>query len=908
MKYVIFIWICVYVNCCFGQQSIKGYVLDLRNNQPIYAASITVENSFQHVQTTTDGLFYLDDISKGDHILKISKEGYQTLRLPVVVTGEENIDLGEIFLEVDLVELQQENNITLSDTDFTDDVDTDFSSGSLQATRDIFTTRAAFDFSQSFFKIKGYDAKYGDVLINGIRMNRVFNGRPQWSNFGGINDILRNQEDFYGLEATPYNFGGVLGTSYINTDPSKFRPGMRISASSSNKSYRGRFMATYSSGLKNSGLSYSISASRRWGNEGFVDGTLYDAFSVFGAVGYQLKNKHNFYVSAFYTPNRRGKSAAITEEVFELVGRHYNPYWGMQNGVIRNSRIRKIEEPIFMFNYEFSGMKLQANLAAAYQFGKYSSSRLGYYNAASPNPDYYRYLPSFYINNPLGANFENANLARDGFVNNPQVHWGNLYNANSEENKSASYLLYDDTTDEQILSFNGNASYTFTDYFKLDGGFQYANSESQNYGQLTDLLGATFHEDIDPFSETKNDVNGSVHKIEGDKIGYHYDMNTIRYEGFLQVNFQWERLAFFGSIRSSNTSYQRNGLFLNERFPITSLGKSEKLSFSNISYKGGITYTLNNRHRFSVLGTRTNMAPTLQNSFVNARENNKVVESLKSEEITSATLSYYLNLPQITMRLTGFYTTFSNGTDINYFYVDAGVGSDFVQEVVIDIEKRHLGGELGFTYQATTEIKLSAVASYGDYRFTDNADVQINFDTVGAENELINLIGTLDLGEATLKDYKLSVGPQKAFSVGVDYRSQHYWWVGATANYLADNYVDISAIKRTQSFLQNPEGGSFPNATPEAVEKLLVQERLTPVYLLNLTGGKSWLIGKKYLSVFASVNNLFDVSYRTGGYEQSRNANFEQAFNDVQRGAPQFGNKYWYGYGRTYFLNFAISF
>ena len=140
------------------------------------------------------------------------------------------------------------------------------------------------------------------------------------------------------------------------------------------------------------------------------------------------------------------------------------------------------------------------------------------------------------------------------------------------------------------------------------------------------------------------------------------------------------------------------------------------------------------------------------------------------------------------------YTEFKNATDINYFYVDAGVGSDFVQEVVTNIEKLHYGGELGFAYQATSEIKLSAVASYGDYSYSKNAEVSINFDTVGAEDDLINLIGTLDLGKTNIKDYKLAVGPQKAYSIGVDYRSSKYWWVGITGNYLADNYIEADPL------------------------------------------------------------------------------------------------------------------
>ncbi|NNF20085.1 MAG: hypothetical protein HKN61_09930, partial [Flavobacteriaceae bacterium] len=62
------------------------------------------------------------------------------------------------------------------------------------------------------------------------------------------------------------------------------------------------------------------------------------------------------------------------------------------------------------------------------------------------------------------------------------------------------------------------------------------------------------------------------------------------------------------------------------------------------------------------------------------------------------------------------------------------------------------------------------------------------------------------------------------------------------------------------------------------------------------------------LSFFLSLSNLFDSTYATGGYEQGRNANFSEWLQDHRSGRPSFGTKYWYGRGRSYFMNLAISF
>ena len=63
----------------------------------------------------------------------------------------------------------------------------------------------------------------------------------------------------------------------------------------------------------------------------------------------------------------------------------------------------------------------------------------------------------------------------------------------------------------------------------------------------------------------------------------------------------------------------------------------------------------------------------------------------------------------------------------------------------------------------------------------------------------------------------------------------------------------------------------------------------------------------KNLNLFFSINNLLDISFKTGGYEQARNANFRQRNQDVSSGTPSFGNKYFYGYGRTYFVSLSIN-
>lgn len=885
---------------------ILGKVLDSRSKEPLTNCTISIEGTQVSTKFGPEFEFRPPVSLLGAYILKVSSPNFITKRIPITLENQV-LDLGIIYLEKDIVFEKVDNLITLTDSDFSDEESTSMASGLLQATRDIFLNRAAFDFGQAFFRVRGYDSQNGKVLINGMPMNKFFDGRPQWNNWGGLNDVTRNQEYTHGLDASDYTFGGILGNTNIDTRPSGLRPGFRFSASASNRTYTGRVMVTYTSSKQDNGLIYSISASRRWAKEGYINGTLYDAFSLFGALEYAIDTKNSLVATVILASNRRGRSSAITEEVFNLVGNKYNPYWGHQNGDIRNSRERKIAEPIVQLNHFLETDKFDLNTGVSYQIGSSSKSRLGYFNAPNPDPTYYRYLPSFYINSPIGANFISADLTKQGFLEKTQLSWDDIYAANA--NDKAAYILYDDIVADSQFAINILGNLTVNNHFQLDFGLNYKSLESDNYAKIDDLFGAGFHEDLDPFSNTANNLEGNLRIGEAAIFNYQYKITATQLDAFAQLKYSFNKWNGFIAANHLNTSYQRIGQFKNGRFPDNSLGKSESKSFSNISFKGGLSYQITGRHRIRINGGYLGRPPVLQNVFINPRDNNEVVPKLLNETISTIDANYFIRMPRLTGRLTGFYTRFQNTTDVNYFFVDAGVGSDFVQEVITDLDKLHMGTEFGLEYELSTSVKLSAVAAVGKFLYASDPDVVINFDTAGAEEDLINLEGNIDLGLAVIKDYKLSQGPQKAFAFGIEYRDPKYWWVGATANYLANNYTNISTITRTRSFTIDPETGApFPEATDENVMQLLRQKPLDNFYLLNLVGGKSWLKKGRYISVFASINNVFDAVFRTGGYEQSRNGNFGQLKQDNLSGNPSFAPKFWYGYGRTFFLNVAFSF
>lgn len=907
-----------------NQSTVKGKVVDSKSQIPLGSVKVMIQSNEQFVTTNNLGEFQIKGITAGNQILVVSVDGYNTQNFAIEVVDNQTLDVGMMFLEEDITSEQQLSLVTITENDLGDDNSgSESTAGLLQSSRDAYQQAAAFNWGQARFRMRGLDNEYGVTMINGISMNKIYDGRPQWSNWGGLNDATRNQEFTLGSAPSDYTFGGILGTQEINTRASLYRKGTRISQSGTNTNYSWRSMITHNSGLMDNGWAYSISGSRRWAKEGYFEGTDYAANSFFASVEKRFNKNHSLNFTSIYAQNSRGKNSPNTNEVNDIKGIKYNSYWGYQNGKKRNSRDKDVEEPILMLSHYWKmSEKTTLNTNVSYQTGSIGNSRFDYQGANNPDPTYYKNLPSYFYNDPSNylADGTNplANQARANFIADGQIDWPAIYtaNQNSSNGGKSVYALYEDRTDDKQISANSILFSDLSDNVKLNAGATFKKLKSHNFQNMLDLLGGQYFSDIDPFysgDQTQSDLNNPNRQIKvGDTYGYNYNLNAIVMDAFTQFKFSYKKTDFYLAQSFSRSQYEREGLYRNGIYANNSYGKSGKQIFENFGFKGGFTYKITGQHLLDFNGVYMTKAPNMRNTFANARINNNIVPELESERVTSLDASYVVRTPKFKARLTGFASKVQNATEISFFYAE-NVGEDadgndedsFISELLTGIEKRNFGAELGMEYQITSTIKATVAASYGQYLYGNNPNLKINDD---AQATLTNTQPVVDFGKSNLKNYRIAGMPQTAASFGLEYRDPHFWWIGANINYLADSYVDISNITRTENFAVDSDGYGYPGATTESVEKLLKQEKFADFNLLNVTGGKSWRIDNTTIGFFASVNNVLDTTYKTGGFEQSRKATFTDLQTDQANNTPSFGSKYFYGYGRTYFVNLYVNF
>jgi len=941
----------------FAQQTIlKVKFVDATTNELIPDVTVTFEETGLSKKTDALGQFIFNkNIPLGEQVLKIEKIDYTTKRYPIIVNQGQTTDIQDMSLSYNASDKKDLYIISISDDQLNSEDDglTSNVSGLLQSSRDVFLNAAAFDFSATFFRPRGLDNANGKVLINGLEMNKQDTGRPQWANWGGINDLQRNQEFSMGISPNDYSFGDLAGTNNIIMRASKYRKGGRVSYASANRSYEGRIMGSYSSGLMENGWAFSVLASRRFGDGGYIDGTLYDANSFVASIEKRINEKHSINVTSIYAQNRRGRSTAITQEVFDLKGRQYNPFWGEQNGDLRNSRIRRIEEPILMLNHYWNiSEKTSINTNIGYQFGEIGNTRIdnggtrlvtfqgqdSYIGGArNTDPTYYQNLPSYYLNvdgGPTAYNYEQAYLAQQEFQNNGQFDWNALYTANLSSENSI-YAIQEDRIDDKQLMANIIFDTELTEKIRLNAAVNYRNLKSENFAEVFDLLGGAGYLDVDFFSdEPPQSIDGTVataqsdtrnpNRIvgEGDRYKYNYEIEANIVSAFAQAVFKYNIVDFYLAGNISKTDYQRDGLFENGYFMGNSFGKGEKAEYNNFGLKAGATLKITGRHLLDVNGVYMTKAPTIRNTFANARQSNMLLDDVDSETITSIDASYIYRSPLVKARLTGFYSNFADVTETG-FYFSEGAGNSLVQEAITGIETQRIGAELGIEAQVTPTIKLKGAASLGQYTYSNNPNLTLYSQDFGTGKTIFGD------GKTYLENLHVAGGPERAFQLGFEYRDPDYWNIGITANHFSNAYVDPSALKRSAAFVTDPElytdtqfqdatsggqtyvvrGGEINNIDPEIARDLLQQEQFDDYMLVNIIGGKSWKIDDYYVGFFATVNNVFNQDYKTGGFEQSRRVDYRSQIDEqTNANGPIFGNRYFFGNGTTYYLNVYVRF
>ncbi|MBG0858698.1 MAG: carboxypeptidase regulatory-like domain-containing protein, partial [Bacteroidales bacterium] len=496
------------------QGTVKGIVVNRETGSPVRDVIITLSTG--KMISTTDELGYFSFTADPGNInLYFDLPGFDQATANITVKPREITDAGKIELTDQNYFDQNLPTISISDGGDDDDMGSQAIQGLLNSSADVFVSAAAYTFGPLYFRIRGYEQQYSLVTLNGFVLNDVESGIPYFSNWGGLNDVMRNTMITSGPDPIGYLFEPVGGISRIITRASEYRAGVKAVYSLSNRTYRNRAMATYSSGMLDNGWAFTGSFSYRWSEQGYEPGTFYNAKSFFIAAEKRINSRHSLNLTALDAIYRRGVAGGSTQEAYDLAGsNYYNPYWGYQNGEVRNARVRHSNKPLMTLKHIWDpadNINIQTTIGYWGGVGGYTA--LNWYDVEDPRPDYYRKLPG-YFTDPDDQQ-EIAITWKDPAVS--QINWDYFYFANrknlftvSDANgisgnevtgNRSKYIVEDRRNDLSRFQFNTRLTWDLTQRLNITGGAVADIYNGHNFNVIDDLLGGEYWLDIDQFAE-----------------------------------------------------------------------------------------------------------------------------------------------------------------------------------------------------------------------------------------------------------------------------------------------------------------------------------------------------------------------------------------------------------------------
>ncbi len=791
-------------------------------------------------------------------------------------------------------------------------------SSQLNNGRNPFINAASFNFNAVRFRIRGYDSDLFGTNMNGVPMENLDNGFTPYGLWGGLNDVLRNKQYTPGLQSNKFSFGGLGGFTNIDTRASKQRKQTQVGYALSNRNYSNRVSFSHSTGFTKKGWAFSVAGSRRWAEEGFTDGTFYDAWSGYIGIDKKINERHLLSFVAFATPTTSGRQGSSVKEMLDIAGtNYYNPYWGYQNGKKRNASVAKSFQPVGILTHEWKiTPKTTLLTAGSYLNGNRSTTGLDWYNAADPRPDYYRYLPSYQKDSVLAQRVYDE-LKND--VNKRQINWDKLYTANygnSETIQNANGIIGNNVTgrrsvyivEERVIhtekyNVNTTLNTSINSHIDLTAGLTYESQKNNYYKKVDDLLGGAFYVDINQFglrdfpsdpNAGQNDINQPNRIVGvGDKFGYNYNIDIKKATAWVQTYVKLKKLDFFIGAEHVYTRFQRQGNVKSGLFPENSYGKSDAHEFYNYSVKGGLTYKLTQGNYFYANAAYETRAPYFENAYLAPRTRDFVQDKLRSEQISSAEAGYVLIAPTVKFRVSGYYTVFKHQTNVLTFFNDDA--RSFVNYAISNIGKEQFGLETGAEVILYKGLTLNAAAAIGRYRYNTN-----QLATTTSDNSSVVL--SKDVAVYS-KNYYLPT-PQEAYTVGLNYRSRKYWYVNVNFNYFDQMWLDFNPVRRTAAAVNGVD------PTSAKWNEILDQTRLKPQHTLDVFAGYSWLMNNRFKGLHKRTFLLFNLGVNnilnneeivSGGYEQLR-------FDFAEKNVDKFPSKKFYAYGINFFASIGLRF
>ena len=828
----------------------------------------------------------------------------------------------------------------------------------LNTTPSVYATKGGGGFGDGKTVIRGFSQENIAVMINGVPVNDMENGAVYWSNWAGLSDVTSAMQVQRGLGSSKLAIASVGGTINVLTRAADKKQGAIVSVGVGNDDYHKSLFA-YNSGKGASGWATSFLMSRTAGSM-YADGTQFEGYNYYFALGYQLNAKHDFQFTMTGAPqwhNQRTTYSPIStfldmgdgklDKVYsDEPNRRYNPDWGWRNGEVLSNRVNYYHKPVISLNWDW---KMSAK-------SKLNSVFYGSFGRGGGTGDLGR------ISTGVGTSTGGVSsfVGADG-----QINFGKIATINAAVNlntaAAGSTVVRRSSINSHnwfgaIISFNHKINDNINFTIGTDDRYYYG----YHYQIVSDLYGAKGYKDNTNqnfYTTTANNswvaapriisntfapkpnwnpFGGKLNKEE-DMVAYNNDGEVLWYGGFGQLEYSNDNLSAFVSGAVSNQSFQRIDHFIIDGVTLLNGQKAgfatsatnntiiqataanpalnTKTGFKDLlgyNVKGGLNYNINEQHNvFANVGYYSKQ-PFLNSVYPNNK--NYLNPNLTNEKIFGVEAGYGFRSAFITANLNLYRTSWKDrflrrgGLNIDLDGNPATTADNYTNAYANfqGITEIHQGVELELTGKVHEMLSLNGMVSVGDWYYEGNASGNLFSET----NEQI---GT---GSQTVYVDKVKVGgaAQQTAALGFTFKPTDWFsfdglYRGVRKLYANLNLLNFSTERAGQNgALELPSYG---------LVDLGVSFKLrlnNPKQYFTLRGNIYNLLDKTYISESNTnvLNNLTQADFQKAGTTPGTFVDDVAAFTAYQaiptyNGVKQ-SNQVYFGYGRTWSTTLSFNF
>lgn len=866
--------------------SIKGILQDEETGDAIIGGNVILKGTSQGSLTDENGQFQIINVAAGNHTLVFTYIGFTSRELTVNVREGAQVNVGTVTITGQAIGLQEVSIIASVAIDRKTPVAVSTVTGAtieakagnqefpemLRSTPSVYVTKQGGGFGDSRINVRGFDQRNTAVMINGIPVNDMENGWVYWSNWAGLSDVTSSIQVQRGLSASKLAISSVGGTINIVTNAAEMKKGGSASLTVGNDNFF-KYGAVYSTGLSDKGWALSLQATHTRG-DGYIDGTMFRAYSYFMSVAKEFNENHSLHLTAIGAPQWHHQNGfANTILTREQYGKKYNSNWGYLDGEEFNMTRNFYHKPkIFLNDYLSLGEKTELATSVYASFGRGGGTGdLGRINGYSIYS-----LPKtadglIRFDDAIAWN-QGQSVADFGLDNRTWANGGGFDGqyVGVNANPGTGVIRRSSMNEHNWYGLLANLTHYLSNEFTLTGGIDARRYRGLHYRRVENLMGLAAFFDDDDINQPEKYITDEG-RADGNEIDYNNDGIVNWLGAFTQLEYSTGNISAFLSGSISNQGFKRIDYFLYE--DNSDEQETDWQNFLGGTAKAGLNYNINDRHNVYINGGYFSQQPIFDNVF--PYFTNDVNPDVKNQSVIGLEFGYGFRSQVLSANLNLYSTEWRDRQITRSFNVDGVSGTaNFT-----GVGQLHQGIEVDFVSSPVAKLTLNGMASFGDWRYTDDFGASVFDDDQNF------------LGERFLytKDVKVGDAAQTTFSIGAEYEVIRNLGFTASFYHAEDLYADFNIGSDVSFLTPGNEAWQLPSYN-----------------LVDAGVSYKFKISDVNVTWRLNVNNILDEDYMSESETNVLYRADRDAREIGQNGSPL--NRVYYGFGTTWNTTIKIGF